>query len=145
VGSLLLDQKVHAPVDAADGLSAPPDFLLLLYPVISMEEKTTHLESRTNLLGKEPTSDQIKAYSPDLHVTKASPPTFIVFAEDDPVVPPESSKRYCNALKGQGVPCSLHSYREGGHGFGTRDARRLPVSEWPNLAAAWMKSRGLIK
>ncbi|MBV8838466.1 MAG: alpha/beta hydrolase, partial [Alphaproteobacteria bacterium] len=45
----------------------------------------------------------------------------------------------------QGVPCSLHSYREGGHGFGIRDARQLPVSEWPKLAAAWMKSRGLIK
>ena len=85
------------------------------------------------------------AYSPDLHVTKASPPTFIVFAEDDPVVPPENSKRYCNALKAQGVPCSLHAYKEGGHGFGIRDARQLPVSQWPNVAAAWMKSRKLIK
>ena len=139
------DKKVYAPLDDADKLSARPDFLLLLYPVISMAEKTTHLESRTNLLGKDPTPEQIKAYSPDLHVTKASPPTFIVFAQDDPVVPPENSLRYCNALKQQGVPCSLHSYREGGHGFGIRDARQLPVSEWPKLAAAWMKSRGLIK
>jgi len=139
------DKKVYAPVDAADSLSARPDFLLLLYPVIAMEEKTTHLESRTNLLGKEPTPDQIKACSPDLHVTKASPPTFIVFAQDDPVVPPESSMRCANALKAQGVPVSLHSYREGGHGFGIRDARQLPVSQWPNLAASWMKTRGLIK
>jgi acetyl esterase/lipase len=139
------DRKVYEPVDAADGLSAKPDFLLLLYPVISMEEKITHLESRTNLLGKDPAPDLIKQYSPDQHVTKASPATFIVLAEDDPVVPPENGIRYHNALKAQGVPSELHAFREGGHGFGIRDARQLPVSDWPNLAAAWMRSRGLIK
>jgi acetyl esterase/lipase len=139
------DRKVYEPVDAADGLSARPDFLLLLYPVISMEEKITHLESRTNLLGKDPSPDLIKQYSPDQHVTKASPATFIVLAEDDPVVPPENGIRYHNALKAQGVPSELHTFKEGGHGFGIRDARQLPVSDWPNLAAAWMRSRGLIK
>jgi dipeptidyl aminopeptidase/acylaminoacyl peptidase len=110
-----------------------------------MEEKITHLESRTNLLGKDPAPDLIKQYSPDQHVTKASPATFIVLAEDDPVVPPENGIRYHNALKAQGVPSELHTFREGGHGFGIRDARQLPVSDWPNLAAAWMRSRGLIK
>ena len=139
------DKKVYTPVDAADSLSARPDFVILLYPVISMEDKLTHLESRTNLLGKDPSPDLIKAYSPDLHVTKASPPTFIVLAEDDPVVPPENGMRYHNALRAQGVQSSLHTYKEGGHGFGIRDARQLPVAKWPNLAAAWMKSRGLIK
>jgi acetyl esterase/lipase len=139
------DKRVYEPVDAADRLSARPDFLLLLYPVISMEDKVTHPESRTNLLGKDPAPDLIKAYSPDLHVTKASPATFTVLAEDDPAVPPENGIRYHNALKAQGVPSELLSFKEGGHGFGIRDARQLPVSEWPNLAAAWMRSRGFIK
>ena len=66
----------------------------------------------------------------------------MVLAEDDPVVPPENSKRYCDVLKGQGVPRSLHACKEGGHSSGIRD---LPVSAWPNLAAAWMRSRALIK
>jgi acetyl esterase/lipase len=139
------DKKVYEPVDAADSLSARPDFLLLLYPVISMEEKITHLESRTNLLGKDPSPDLIKQYSPDQHVTKQSPATFIVLAEDDPAVPPENGIRYHNALKEQGVPSELHTFKEGGHGFGIRDARQLPVSDWPNLAAIWMRSRGFIK
>ena len=63
-------RKVYAPVDAADSLSARPDFLLLLYPVVSMDDKLTHLESRTNLLGKDPSPDLIKDYSADLHVTR---------------------------------------------------------------------------
>lgn len=138
-------KKVYAPVDAADTLSARPDFLILLYPVVSMEDKFTHMESRTNLLGKDPSPDVIKEYSPDRQVTKDSPKTFIVNAKDDPVVPPVNSKMYCDALKKVGVACELHTFDEGGHGFGIRDARQLPVSTWPQLAAAWMKAGGFIK
>ena len=138
-------RKVYEPVDAADSLSARPDFLLLLYPVVSMDDKLTHLESRDNLLGKDPSPDLIKEYSADLHVTRESPPTFIVVAKDDPVVPPENSVRYHEALQKVGVSSELHAFAEGGHGFGIRDARQLPVSDWPNLAAAWMKTNGYIK
>lgn len=138
-------KKVYEPVDAADSLSARPDLLLLLYPVVSMDDKLTHLESRTNLLGKDPSPELIKDYSADLHVTKEAPPTFIVVAKDDPVVPPENSMRYHDALQKAGVSSELHAFTEGGHGFGIRDARQLPVSDWPNLAAAWMKARGYIK
>jgi acetyl esterase/lipase len=138
-------KKVYAPVDAADSLSARPDFLLLLYPVVSMEDKFTHMESRTNLLGKDPSPDLIKEYSPDQQVTKDSPKTFIVNARDDAVVPPVNGAMYCDALKKAGVACELNTFDEGGHGFGIRDARQLPVSTWPQLAASWMKAGGFIQ
>ena len=139
------DSKVYEPQDAADTLSARPDFLLLLYPVVSMETGLTHLESRTNLLGKDPSPALIKAYSADQQVTKNSPPTFVVLAENDSAVPAANGISYHNALKALGVPTELHVFKEGEHGFGIRDARQLPVSNWPNLAADWLKSFGFIQ
>lgn len=138
-------KKVYEPVDAADALSARPDFSILLYPVVSMENATTHMESRTNLLGKDPSADLIKAYSPDQNIIKDAPPTFVVLAEDDPAVPPVNGIGFCNGLSKAGAPCELHTFKEGGHGFGIRDARQLPVSAWPNLAADWMKKAGFIQ
>lgn len=139
------DKKVYVPVDEADQLSARPDFLMLLYPVVSMTDKLTHLESRTNLLGKTPSPELIQEYSADQQVTKASPPAFITLAEDDPAVPAANGIAYFNALKQAGVSAELHAFKEGGHGFGIRDARQLPVSNWPNLAADWLKAQGYIK
>lgn len=137
-------KKVYEPTDEADALSARPDFLLLLYPVVSMEAATTHMESRDNLLGKNPSAELIKAYSPDQNVTADAPPAFVVLAEDDPAVPPANGVGYCGALKKAGVACELHTFAEGGHGFGIRDARQLPLSVWPNLAANWMKANGFM-
>jgi acetyl esterase/lipase len=138
-------KQVYDPVDAADSISARPDFLLLLYPVVSMEDSLTHLESRTNLLGKDPSPELIKQYSADQQVTGDSPMTFIVLAKDDPVVSPQNGTRYHEALKKLGVSSELHIFAEGGHGFGIRDARQLPVANWPNLAADWMRANGFIR
>lgn len=139
------DKKVYAPKDEADTLSARPDFLMLLYPVVTMDSQYTHLETRDNLLGKDPSAERIEAYSPDLHVTKDTPPTFIVLADDDPAVPAENSLRYYQALKKAGVPAELHIFKDGSHGFGIRDTRQMPVSLWPNLAIDWMKSSAILK
>ena len=138
-------KRTYEPLDDADKLSARPDFLILLYPVISMEDKLTHLQSRTNLLGKDPSPELIKAYSADQQVTKDSPPTFVVLAEDDSQVPAANGIGYHDALKNLGVPTVLHTFKEGEHGFGIRDARQLPVSQWPNLAAEWLKANGYIQ
>ncbi|MDR3436264.1 alpha/beta hydrolase [Telmatospirillum sp.] len=139
------DKKVYEAQDDADKLSARPDFLLLLYPVVTMETGYTHLETRDNLLGKDPSAERIAAYSPDLHITKDSPKTFIVLADDDPFVPSENAIRYFQGLKKVGVQAELHIFKDGGHGFGIRDTRQLPVSAWPNLAIDWMKSNGILK
>lgn len=138
------NKPVYQAQDDADKLSARPDFVMLLYPVISMETSIANMESRNNLLGKDPSSELINTYSADKQVNKNSPPTFIVVTEDDSAVPAENGVRYCNALKSVGVACELHSFKEGGHGFGIRDARQLPVSNWPNLAIQWMKKLGLL-
>lgn len=138
------DRKVYTPVDGADSVSARPDFLMLLYPVVSMDARITHMESRTNLLGKNPTTEQIQAYTPSLHVTKSNPPTFIALADDDPAVNPENGLSYYVALHRAGVPAELHIFRQGGHGFGIRDTRQLPVSAWPAFAMEWMKTVGIL-
>jgi acetyl esterase/lipase len=138
-------KKVYEPMDEADKLSARPDFTLLLYPITSMETATTHIESRDNLIGKDPSPELIKAYSPLQNIVKDAPPTFVVLAEDDPVVPPVNGISFCEGLKKAGASCELHTFKEGGHGFGIRDARQLPVSVWPNLAAGWMKANGFIQ
>jgi acetyl esterase/lipase len=132
-------------MDATDKISARPDFLILLYPVISMQDGLGHQPSRTNLIGKDPSPELINAYSADQQITEKAPPTFIVLAEDDSTVPPANGIRYHDALKKLGVPSVLHVFKEGGHGFGIRDARQLPVSIWPELAADWLKARGYIQ
>jgi acetyl esterase/lipase len=139
------DRTVYAPLDHADTLSARPDFEILLYPVVSMDEAIAFKPSRNFLLGEHPSADVVKAYSPDQNVTKTTPPTFIVDAEDDPLVNPANSLRYFDALKAAGVAAELHVFKEGGHGFGIRDARQLPVSNWPGLAIAWMRGQGLVE
>jgi len=138
------DQSSYAAIDDVDKLSARPDFMILMYPVISMDTDIVNMESRNNLLGKDPTPELITAYSADRQVQPGSAPTFIVVTEGDRAVPPENGTRYCNALKKVGVSCELHSFKEGGHGFGIRDARQLPVSDWPNLATKWLKTNGFI-
>lgn len=137
--------KVYSPVDEADQLSARPDFMILLYPVVSMEDNLTHPETRQNLLGKNPSAALKHAYSADEHVTENNPPTFITLAKDDPAVPYTNGVSYAKALKQNDVPVELHVFDEGGHGFGIRDARQLPVSNWPNLAAHWLKKLGFIE
>lgn len=137
-------KKVYSPQDEADKLSARPDFMMLLYPVISMEDGVTHNETRKNLLGENPSNELKHLYSADENVTKENPPAFITVAKDDPAVPYLNSLAYAKALDKAGVPVELHVFEQGGHGFGIRDARQLPVSQWPNLAANWLKSQGFI-
>lgn len=138
-------KAVYSPTDEADTLSARPDFLMLLYPVVSMDPDVTHPETRDNLLGRDQSADRVATYSPDRHITKESPKTFIVLADDDPFVPSENAIRYYQGLKRAGVPAELHIFKEGSHGFGIRDTRQLPVSAWPKLAIDWLKSNGILE
>ncbi|TBW32347.1 alpha/beta hydrolase [Siculibacillus lacustris] len=131
---------VYAPVDDADKLSARPDFLMLLYPVVSMEDGITHPDTRTALLGATPDKAAIEAYSSDLHVTKDTPPTLLILADDDQDVPPENAIRYYRALKRAGVPAELHVFAQGKHGFSVKFTKGLPVAVWPETGLAWIKA-----
>ena len=98
---------------------AAPNFQILFYPVISMEQGTTHQGSRTNLLGKSPKRKLVNRYCNEQHVSKHTPRAFLVLANDDRAVPPINSISYYEALNQYGVPASLHVYPSGGHGFGS--------------------------
>lgn len=99
-----------------------PDFQILFYPVISMEDSITHLNSRKQILGDHPLDESILAYSADLHVTSATPPAFITAASDDVAVSPENSITYYQALLWSKIPASLHIYPKGGHSFAFKDS-----------------------
>jgi len=103
---------------AMDTISAKPDFSILIYPVISMEEKITHQGSKNTLLGLFPSAAMIEKYSNEKQIDSLTPPTFMVHATDDKSVPVENSIQYFLALKKNNVPCEIHLYQNGRHGFG---------------------------
>lgn len=98
--------------------SLRPDFMLLMYPVISMKANLTHKGSLTNLIGAQPSEDQLVLFSNDEQVTADTPPAFLVHAQDDKAVPIANSILFKEALAKQGISTELLSYPNGGHGFG---------------------------
>lgn len=118
-------------------ISLRPDFSILAYPVISMVASLTHKGSRDNLLGKTPSGKIVENFSNELKVTKNTPPTFLVLANDDNGVNPENSIKYYEALLKNHVHAELHIFQNGGHGFGTR---LLDENDnWMDLLRIWMQ------
>ncbi len=130
--------------DPIDRISSRPDFMLLLYPVITMNEEFTHLGSRNNLIGPGNDMKIVHEYSGELHVTGQTPPTFLVLADDDGAVPPRNSIEFYMALKQHNVPAEMHIFRQGGHGFGMRKNGN-PVDQWTELFVQWLDSMGITK
>jgi acetyl esterase/lipase len=119
------ENRLYPHQDAADDQSCKPDFALIIYPgYLALAEKNME-------------------FNPDIPVTAATPPTFLVQAEDDPVHV-ENAVEYFMALRKAGVPAELHVYAKGGHGYGLRPTE-LPVTHWPELAATWLKTIGVLQ
>lgn len=131
------DDKVY---ESAFKVSARPDFSLLIYPVISMQNDITHKGSQINLLGNNPSQDLIDSFSNEKKVTTKTPPAFLIHATDDTVVLPENSIDYYLALKKNGVTAELHLYEKGGHGFGlgVNDTSKY----WTRDCQEWLKVNG---
>jgi acetyl esterase/lipase len=127
-------------IDTVLQVSSRPDFLVLLYPVISMDPAITHQGSKRNLLGQDPDPELVELMSSELQVTSETPETFIVHADDDSGVKSENSIRFYLALRQAGVPAELHIFKKGGHGFGIKDKAYRPVDGWPPLLALWLES-----
>ncbi len=125
--------------DPLQKLSSRPDFMLLLYPVISFDEKITHVGSRINLIGQTNDWKIASEFSNELHVTKDTPPTFLVLADDDHGVLPENSIRFYMALKKYDIPAEMHIYAKGGHGFGMKKLD-LPTAQWPGVFVQWLQT-----
>lgn len=128
-------EKVYDPKDET---SARPDFSMLIYPVISMDMEITHKGSRTNLIGENPSPDQVQRFSNELQITEETPPAFLVHSTDDGTVPVENSIRYYLALKDHKVPAEMHIYRQGGHGYGMGRSDNTE-SSWPKALERWLK------
>ncbi|MGC4036672.1 MAG: alpha/beta hydrolase [Chitinophagaceae bacterium] len=120
----------------SSGVSLRPDFMILVYPVISMQDTLAHTGSRTNLLGENP-SDSLKHYfSNDEQVSDATPPTYITHAQDDKVVDIENSIRFYQALRRHHVDSEMHLYSKGDHGF----VLHYPPKEWMAPVVKWIRS-----
>lgn len=131
---------LYPATDAADGYSARPDFALLVYPVVSMHAPLAHAGSRDRLLAASGAGTDTAVLDPlsrDLHVTPATPPLFLLHAQDDDVVPVGNALALHAAALRAGVPASLHVFPRGGHGFGTRGATGA-LARWPQLAIDWI-------
>ena len=119
------DKRLYPIVDAADRESCRPDFAIALYPGhLAVPEKNFVL-------------------NPDIRVTRRTPPTFLLQAEDDPVDPVENSIVYHAALRKAGVPVEMHLYVKGGHAFALRRTSS-PITGWPQLVESWLGTIGMI-
>lgn len=116
-----------------------PAFQILFYPVISMESSLTHDYSRYNFLGENPSQDMIDLYSNEKQVSSNTPRAFIVFCDDDDVVPSENGVQYYLALKKNKIPASLFIYPAGGHGWGSQQNFKYHNEVTQNLTA-WLQS-----
>jgi acetyl esterase/lipase len=123
--------------------SVRPDFLVLLYPVISFSDSLMHAGSRTNLLGENPTTAQIRQYSSEQQVTSQTPPTFLVHAQDDPAVKVQNSLRFYEACLQQQVPVEMHLYPRGGHGFGLHNP--TTPDRWMDRLRDWLVAGGWLR
>ena len=116
--------------------SQRPDFSILVYPVITMDERYTHKVSREELIGRDAPIELVDRYSNEKQVSDRTPVTFLALSDDDGGVPPVNSTMYYEALKAHGVPAELHVYPSGGHGWGWletfkyHDELRTSLDRW---------------
>jgi len=127
--------------DPSDRPSCRPDFMLLVYPVITFGEKG-HGGTRQNLLGPNPSAEQILLYSNERQVTAQTPPAFMAHAKDDTAVPPENSQNFCDALKAHGVAAEYLELASGGHGL---NGYKGPMWDaWQKRSLEWLAEQKLV-
>ena len=118
-------------IENSNNTSLRPDFQIVVYPVISMQDKLTHADSRTKLLGKNPSKETIDLYSNELQVDENTPPTYITHAADDKVVDVDNTINYFENLRHHKVSVEMHIYPSGGHGFVFRQKGWMePLLKW---------------
>jgi acetyl esterase/lipase len=121
-----------------DHLSLRPDFMVLVYPVISFNGGLAHTGSEHNLLGQSPSPEKIKEFSNEMQVTDQTPPAFLVHARDDDAVPYQNSIVFADSLKKHHVPAEIFLYEKGGHGFGMTNSTDPRL--WMDWCVEWIKS-----
>jgi acetyl esterase/lipase len=129
-------------IENKENISVRPDFMMLIYPVITFGE-FAHTGSRENLIGKTPPATQLDLYSNEKQITSNTPPTFLIHAEDDKTVPVQNSLVFYDALLKNGVKAEMHLFQEGGHGFGLNNSKNK--GKWFDWATNWLDENGFLK
>jgi acetyl esterase/lipase len=130
-------------IDNPEKASVRPDFMILVYPVISSNPAISHKGSFEKLLGKEPSAEKMTEYSSEFQVSDETPPTFLVHASDDQVVKSENSIVFYQALLKNNVAAEMHIYEKGGHGFGLNNKTTKDV--WMDRCKNWLDANGWLK
>jgi len=132
------DDPVGQCGDKIDGVSARPDFVILVYPVITMDQNLTHKGSRKYLLGPNPSLELVNRLSLEKQVRTDMPPVFLVATMADTSVPVENTLMFYQALRAAKVPAEMHVYARGSHG-NSLDPQYGPTARWPQRAEEWMR------
>lgn len=130
-------------IDVPRKTNLRPDFMVLIYPVISFTDSLMHKGSRTRLIGETPSEEKIKTFSNDQRVTSNTPPAFLVHAKNDKTVLVQNSRQFYAACLQHKVPAELYEFEEGGHGFGMINS--TSEVKWMDLLHKWLRQNKFIK
>jgi len=137
----LFDDPIGKTGAELDKVSARPDFMILAFPVLTMEAPYAHGQSKEGLLGAKPAQAMIDQYSLEKHVTANTPPTFLIHTQGDTTVSEQNTLMFYQALIKAKVPTEMHLYFDGPHGSGT-SADLGPTALWEKLCEEWMRWNG---
>lgn len=132
----------HNYISNEKNINLRPDFAILIYPVISFQNDIAHTGSRDQLIGKDASKEMTDSFSNELQVNDRTPPSFLVQATDDDVVPVMNSIVFYEALIKYKIPAEMHLYKSGGHGFGMNNP--TTNDQWMERCRNWMKSMKLL-
>lgn len=138
LASTLGTHSARSYIPNKENTNLRPDFMILVYPVISMNKDLAHVGSKINLIGESPTAEKIAFFSNEEWVNNNTPPAYITHANDDMVVSVDNSVAFYQAMLKGGIPAELHLFPTGNHGF----TQRLPIYEWLDPMIWWMKRGG---
>lgn len=123
--------------------SVRPDFMILIYPVISFLPGICHVGSKEQLVGKNAGIELVNEYSNELQVTEQTPPTFLVHASDDDAVISMNSIAFYDSLVSKKIPAEIHIYQSGGHGFGM--FIKNSQERWMDRCESWLRFNGWLQ
>ncbi|VXC14542.1 Esterase [Luteimonas sp. 9C] len=138
--STRFDHDFYPALDASDRLSSRPDFLAMLYPVVTLKPPDDTTRSRRELATQ---SDAVEAYSVEGHVRSDMPPVFLAHAADDRIADVQHSLLMFQAARAQNVPAELHVFDRGGHSWGLGKPG-TQVAQWPRLFTTWARAHGFM-
>lgn len=126
--------------DQYEGVSARPDFSVLLFPVVSLRKPFVDTRTRREIIGRDPSLEAQEQWSLDTYASAKAPPTIIFSAADDLITPPAHGMTLFEALRAKGASAELHIFNEGGHGWGLGTPDQA-LSQWPSIFSKWFDSK----